>query len=69
MKSITQDFSTFSDFPDPLKRWNTYRMRAFGVWLTRNNINVINNIRWGKEETWEYCFNGLLDNSILLQAV
>ncbi len=26
---ITPDFSTNSDFPEPLKIWNTYRMRAF----------------------------------------
>jgi len=31
---ISPDFSTFSDFPDALKRYNTYRMRAFGYWLT-----------------------------------
>ena len=62
---ITPDFSTYQDFPDPIKRFNTYRMRAFGYWLTKNNINVINNVRWGTFETYQYCFDGLPGNSIL----
>lgn len=62
---ITPDFSTFSDFPDAIKRYNTYRMRAFGYWMTTNGISVINNVRWGTAETWEYCFDGIPCNSIV----
>ena len=63
--AITPDFSTFLDFPDPLKRYNTYRMRLFGYWLGENGIKVINNVRWGREETWEYCWDGIPYNSIV----
>ena len=56
---ISPDFSTNADFPDPLKRYNTYRMRAFGRWLAINGIAVINNVRWGTAETWDYCFDGI----------
>lgn len=63
--AITPDFSTNADFPDPLKRYNTYRMRAFGRWLSVNGIDVINNVRWGTEETWDYCFDGIPYNSIV----
>ena len=62
---ITVDYSTYADFPDPLKRYNTYRMRAFGFWCRANGIPVINNVRWGTEETWEYCFDGIEKNSII----
>ena len=62
---ITPDFSTNADFPDPIKRYNTYRMRAFGYWLTTYGISVINNVRWGTEETWDYCFDGIPCNSIV----
>lgn len=62
---ITPDFSTNEDFPDPIKRYNTYRMRAFGYWLTTQKISVINNVRWGDIETWDYCFDGLPFNSIV----
>ena len=62
---ITPDFSTNADFPDPLKRYNTYRMRAFGRWLATKGIPVINNVRWGTEETWEYCFDGIPVGNII----
>lgn len=62
---ITPDFSTYVDFPDPIKRYNTYRMRAFGTWIANSGIKVINNVRWGTSETWNYCFDGIPINSIV----
>lgn len=62
---ITPDFSTYQDFPEPLKIYNTYRMRVFGYWLGKNGIAVINNVRWGTSETWWYCWDGIPDNSIV----
>ena len=62
---ITPDFSTYQDFPFPLKIYNTYRMRAYGYWLGRNGIAVINNVRWGTEESYQYCFDGIPKNSIV----
>lgn len=62
---ITPDFSTNADFPDPWKRYNTYRMRAFGCWINSCGIPVINNVRWGSIETWSYCFDGIPKNSIV----
>ena len=55
---IAPDFSTNADFPDSLKRWNTYRMCAFGYWIGEQGIQVYSNARWGTEETWSYCFDG-----------
>ena len=63
--AITPDFSTFQDFPEPLKYYNTFRMRAFGHWLGINGIHVINNVRWGTPESWWYCFDGIPENSIV----
>lgn len=63
--AITPDFSTYQDFPEPLKIYNTYRMRVFGYWLGKNNIPVINNVRWGTSETFRYCFDGIPHNSIV----
>lgn len=61
---ITPDFSTYQDFPNPLKKWKTYRMRALGYWYgTMCRKQVINNVRWGTEETYEYCFDGIEENS------
>lgn len=63
--AITPDFSTYQDFPKPIKLYNTYRMRAFGYWLGINGIPVINNVRWGTPETFNYCFDGIEKNSII----
>ena len=62
---ITPDFSTCLDFPEPLKLWNTYRMRAFGYWYGKQGGAVINNVRWGTEETFDYCFKGIPTNSVV----
>lgn len=63
--AITPDFSTYQDFPEPIKMYNTYRMRAYGYWLGKNGIAVINNVRWGTPETWKYCWDGIPKNSMV----
>lgn len=45
--AITPDFSTYQDFPEPIKLYATYRMRLMGKWLGENAIPIINNVRWG----------------------
>lgn len=62
---ITPDFSTNQDFPVALKIYNTYRMRAFGYWLTTKGINVINNVRAGTYEEFDYMLDGVPENSII----
>ena len=63
--AITPDFSTYQDFPAAIKIYATYRMRAYGYWLGQEGIQVINNVRWGTEETFDYCFEGIPVNSIV----
>ncbi len=63
--AITPDFSTYQDFPIPIKEYATYRMRLFGYWLGKEGIAIINNVRWGTEESFEYCFEGIPLNSIV----
>lgn len=62
---ITPDFSTYVDFPEAIKIYATYRMRLYGYWLGRQGIKVINNVRWGTEETFSYCFEGIPADSIV----
>ena len=63
---ITPDFSTYSDFPEPLKKYNTYRMRGFGYWYgTLLGNAVINNVRWENDGNFSYCFDGIPQNSII----
>ena len=62
---ISPDFSTYQDFPEPLKTYNTFRMRAFGYWAGKQGLEVVNNVRWGTEESYTYCFSGIEPNSIV----
>lgn len=62
---ITPDFSTNLDFPFPWKIFNTYRMRAFGYWYSTLGGAVINNVRWGAEDTFIWTFEGIPHNSIV----
>lgn len=65
---ISPDFSTYKDFPIPLKVWNTYRMRTFGFWCATQGINVINNVRWSPEII-DICFKGIPKNSVICLGV
>ena len=62
---ITPDFSTYQDFPVALKICATFRMRLWGYWLGRMGISVINNVRWGTPESYDYSFEGIPENSIV----
>ena len=62
---ITPDFSLYQDSPFPLKIWNVYRMRAYGYWIGTQGLEVVNNVRWGTSETYDYCFEGIKTNSIV----
>lgn len=57
---IAPDFSTYSDFPKPLRLYNYYRMNAFGHWYGRIcGKKVIVNARWNFRESFSYCFDGI----------
>ena len=62
---FTPDFSTNIDFPEPIKIFNTYRSRAYGLWVGTCRKGVINSMRWGTEETWRYCWDGVPRHSIV----
>lgn len=62
---ITPDFSMCQDFPEPLKLFAVYRMRAFGHWVGALGIGVVNNVRWGTSETWDYCYAGIKKHTVV----
>lgn len=61
---ITADFSTYDDFPRPMKYFNTYRMRAFGYACGKAGLEVINNVR-GSVDDFDFCFRGLPKNDVI----
>lgn len=63
---IAPDFSTYLDFPKPLKLYNLYRMNAFGYWYGQIcKRKVIANARWDFSDSFGYCFDGIRDGDIV----
>ncbi|MDR2939720.1 MAG: DUF4417 domain-containing protein [Clostridiales bacterium] len=56
---ITPDFSIYRELPLVMQMWNTYRNRAIGYWLQSNGVNIIPNVRWGDERTYDFAFEGI----------
>ena len=50
---ISPDYSLYYDMPLCMQVWNTYRGRALAHWLQENGVEIIPNIRWGDERTFE----------------
>ena len=50
---ISPDYSLYYDMPFCMQIWNTYRGRALAHWLQENGVEVIPNVRWGDERTFE----------------
>ena len=62
---ITPDFSLYRDMPLVMQAWNTYRGKALGHWWQSHSLNVISNIRWGDERTYDFCCAGVPRNSVI----
>ena len=60
---ILPDFSLFRDMPLVMQLWNIYRSRAIGIWLQKNGIKVIANVRFGDKRTFRYCCDGIAKNT------
>ena len=62
---LTPDFSLYSDMPMPLMIWNVYRSRLIGQMMQQVGITVIPTVSWANEDTFEFCFDGLPQQSTL----
>lgn len=62
---ILPDCSIYTNLPLPVQQYQTYKSRAFGIFLSDNGVNVIPSVRWGDKYSWDFCFSGLMKNSLL----
>ena len=62
---LSPDFSLYMDMPMPMKIWNTYRSRQIGAYFQSQGIKVIPTISWAEKETFEFCFLGIPQGSIV----
>lgn len=56
---ISPDFSVFWGYPLYRQLQSIGRSREVGAWLQRNGIPVIPCVRWGKENTYNFAFDGI----------
>lgn len=62
---LSPDFSLYMDMPLSMKIWNVYRSRLLGQYYQRCGISVIPTIQWAEKETFEFCFDGIPEGSIV----
>lgn len=62
---LSPDFSLYMDMPMAMKIWNIYRSRQIGAYYQSEGINVIPTISWAEKETFEFCFRGIPEGSIV----
>lgn len=58
-QAISPDFSIDSDYPLAVNLWNVYRSRWLSRYWQEHSIDVIPNVTWTDEESFEYCFLGI----------
>lgn len=59
---ISPDFSLYRNMPLVMQIWDTYKGRALATWMQKNGIEIIPNVRFGDERTYEFCFDGIEKN-------
>lgn len=62
---ITPDCSMLIGQAKCLQQTNTYFNRAVGLYLQKQGIPVIPNIRWSDEQSFNYCFLGVPKHTIV----
>ena len=62
---FTPDFSLYMDMPISMKIWNVFRSRLIGQLMEDAGITVIPTVSWAEEDTFQFCFDGLPEKSVL----
>ena len=62
---LSPDFSLYGDMPTPMKIWNIYRSRQIGAYYQSCGLKVIPTISWADESSYQYCFCGIPEGSIV----
>lgn len=62
---LTPDFSLYLDMPISMKIWNVFRSRLIGQMCQDAGLTVIPTVSWAEDATFEFCFDGLPEKSVL----
>lgn len=62
---ISPDFSLYTDFPRALQILSCYRRNWCGAFWREKGIDVIPDVIWGDEDSYDFCFDGLPVRSVV----
>jgi len=62
---MSPDFSLLVGMPTPMQKWNVYRNRLVAHVWQQNGIKIIPTISWSDYSSFEFCFNGIKDGSVV----
>lgn len=59
------DFSTYTDMPMAMQIYNHYRKHWIAAYWQMHGITVYPTISWSTQDSYEWCFDGEPENSIV----
>ena len=62
---LTPDFSLFTDMPLALQIESVFKNRWCGAYWQSMGLKVIPTVAWGDERTFEFCFDGIEQGSVV----
>ena len=63
--TLTPDFSLFTDMPLALQIQSVFKNRWCGAYWQSIGIRVIPTVAWGDERSFEFCFDGVEEGSVV----
>ncbi len=66
---LSPDFSLYADWPRTLQIWNTYRNRWCGAFWQAQGFTVIPTVCWSTPDSYEFCFLGVEQRSLVAISV
>ena len=62
---LTPDYSLYTDMPIALQIYNTFKSRWCGAYWQENNLSVIPSVSWSTDASYDFCFDGLENGSVV----
>ncbi len=59
------DFSVYVDLPRAVQMYNVFKGRWCGAYWQSKGLTVISNVSWGDSSTFDFCFDGIEEGSIV----
>ncbi len=62
---LSPDFSIFTNMPLPLQILSVFKNRWCGAFWQSNGLKVIPTVSWGDEKSFDFCFDGIEEGSVV----